>query len=608
MKNVKKLVAMAIIASTVGVSTVYAAPINEIVGKTAIETAIELAEKSWDGNWKDEKTAVLAPQNEENLVDALAVSPLAYSKKAPILLVNKGDEVNEPVLEKLKAKEINKVYLASGEGILTDKMKEQLEAEGIEVIRVGGKNRIETSENIAKELGEYSKVAVVGYNGIADAISIAPIASAEGMAIAITDSNAELSKDYKIDMKDKETYILGGETLVSKETEEAIEGTRIAGKDRYETNAKVLETFKDELNFNTLYMPSGLPNKLKDGLTSSVLAAQGNDPIVLLGQVKSQMVETNKVLTSNVNKDSEMLIIGQAKSDEILELIKETNDKIDEINDGNENPGEEVASTYKFSYDLTEKTFTTDEEGTVLPVALEADKVGDFGYTNALIKVEVISKPENSKLQVLAKDTEGKEWDLVQTGQWGPSEGFEIAKDYKEETNFTIKADAKGKYEVKFSLVDVKDNNKVLTTSTIGVDVLPASYTGDKAKEYVEAQDFGYFEAENGYNVGFKINMEKLSYDKIKEIKVSLIGEDDNIATRVATADQITKLKAEDETYGGIDGQLSTLFKSRDEEESNEYWTSSAYNLFKPVKAEIKITDIDGNTYTVENTLLSVEK
>ncbi len=608
MKNVKKLVAMAMIFSMVSINMAYAAPVNEVVGKTAVETSIELAQKSWDGKWKGEKTAVLAPQNEENLVDALAVAPLAYSKKAPILLVGKGDVVNKPVLDELKAKEINKVYLSSGEGILTNKMKEQLEKEGIEVIRIGGKSRIETSENIAKELGSYNKVAVVGYNGIADAISIAPIASAEGMAIAIVDSNKELTKDYKIDMKDKETYVLGGETLVSKKTEEEIKAKRITGKDRYETNAKILETFKEELEFNTIYMPSGLPNKLKDGLSSSVLAAQNNDPIVLLGEDKAQMEETNRVLKENVNKHTEISIIGQSKSEKILGLIKEFNEKIDELNEGNGGTEKEVPSIYKFSYDLTGKTFTVDEEGTVLPIVLEADKVGDFGYTNALIKVEVISKPENSKLQVLAKDTEDKEWDLVQIGQWGPSEGFAIAKNYKEETKFTVKTDTKGKYEVKFSLVDVKDNNKVLTTSTIGIDVLPANYTGDKAKEYVEAQDFGYFEEQNGYNVGFKINTEKLPYEKIKEIKLSLIGEDENVATRIATADQIAKLKLEDETYGGIDGQLSAVFKNRDSEESNEYWTSSPYNSFKPVKAEIKITDINGNTYTVENTLANVEK
>ncbi|WP_291578859.1 cell wall-binding repeat-containing protein [Clostridium sp. UBA6640] len=604
MKNVKKLVAMAMIFSMVSVNMAYAAPVNEVVGKTAVETSIELAQKSWNGEWEGEKTVVLAAQNEENLVDALSVAPLAYSKKAPILLVNKGDVVNKPVLDELKDKEIEKVYLASGEGILTDKMKEQLEEEGMEVVRVGGKNRIETSENIAEELGSYDKVAVVGYNGIADAISIAPIASTEGMAIAIVGSNGELTKDYKVDMKDKEAYILGGETLVSKKTEEEINAKRITGKDRYETNAKILETFKDELEFNTIYMPSGLPNKLKDGLSTSVLAAQNNNPVVLLGMDKSQMEETNKVLEENVKKDTEISIIGQVKSENILELVKKVTEKIDELNEEHV----EAASTYKFSYDLTGKTFTVAEEGTVLPITLEADKVGDFGYTNALVKVEVISKPEDSKLQILAKDTEGTEWDLAQIGQWGPSEGFAIAKDYSEETKFTVKTDTKGKYEVKFSLVDVKDSNKVLTTSTIAIDALPANYTGDKAKEYVEAQDFGYFEEEEGYNVGFKINTEKLPYEKIEEIKISLIGEEENVATRIATGDQILKLKSEDETYGGIDGQLSTVFKNRDSEESNEYWTSSPYNLFKPVRAEIKITDINGNTYTVENIFVSVEK
>lgn len=462
MKNVKKLVAMAIIASTVSVNMAYAAPINEVVGKTAVETSIELAQKSWNGNWKGEKTVVLAAQNEENLVDALAVAPLAYSKKAPILLVNKGDEVNKPVLEELKAKEINKVYLASGEGVLTDKMKKQLEDEKIEVVRIGGKNRIETSENIAKELGEYSKVAVVGYNGIADAISIAPIASAEGMAIAIVGSNGELTKDYKVDMEDKEAYILGGETLVSKKTEEEVKGKRIAGKDRYETNAKVLETFKDELEFNTLYMPSGLPNKLKDGLTASVLAAQSNDPIVLLGQAKAQMEETNKVLTANVNKDTEISIIGQAKSDKILELIKEFNDRIDELN---------KKAEYKFEVEgtIANKGSINGED---LKDKDEKFFEGNSFITGKLLKTNEgadyagkvrIKAPKVEGLQLWAYDSNSKAWYDINKDGWGTLENT-MEDALKQDVTVYAFVEGKKTVDVTFDLIDVETEEAVVST------------------------------------------------------------------------------------------------------------------------------------------------
>ncbi|ATP39008.1 hypothetical protein CSE16_02650 [Solibacillus sp. R5-41] len=77
------------------------------------------------------------------------------------------------------------------------------------------------------------------------------------------------------------------------------------------------------------------------------------------------------------------------------------------------------------------------------------------------------------------------------------------------------------------------------------------------------------------------------------------------MATRTATGAQITKLKADDILYSGLDGQLSAAFKERSTVESNDYWTSSAYNFDTPAKAQVKITTNDGKTIIVVNNNLT---
>lgn len=62
-------------------------------------------------------------------------------------------------------------------------------------------------------------------------------------------------------------------------------------------------------------------------------------------------------------------------------------------------------------------------------------------------------------------------------------------------------------------------------------------------------------------------------------------------------------LRADDVTYGGEDGQLSVAFVQRNEIGNNPWWTSSAYTLAQPTKAQIKIQDINNKIYIVETLL-----
>ncbi|MBQ9014207.1 MAG: cell wall-binding repeat-containing protein, partial [Bacilli bacterium] len=88
-------------------------------------------------------------------------------------------------------------------------------------------------------------------------------------------------------------YIIGGEDVISKNIEEIlnkddIHQKRIAGKDRFETNAKVIENFYKENTINKLFYCKGKSidkkDEIIDGMLVASLAGKEKAPIILLGE------------------------------------------------------------------------------------------------------------------------------------------------------------------------------------------------------------------------------------------------------------------------------------------------------------------------------------
>lgn len=151
------------------------------------------------------------------------------------------------------------------------------------------------------------------------------------------------------------------------------------------------------------------------------------------------------------------------------------------------------------------------------------------------------------------------------------------------------------------AVISITDNtNKVYVVK----NDLTGSSSGEVSnpQEYLSTQDFGYWNDQLAYNLGFKIDVEKLPYAKMKSIEVALVDGSGNVlATRTATGTQIAKLAADDETYGPIDGQLSVAFVSRDAEGVNEWWNSSSYDMTAPAKAVVTITDKSNRIIKIES-------
>ena len=270
----KKASALALCAVLLGttVAPVAAATHEKLVGKDRYETAAMIADQM--GNYE---TAILV-NSDKSLADGLSASSLAGKENAPILLV-KQNKLPDATAKRLE--DVKKVYIIGGEKAIGKEVESKLA--GKEVVRIEGKDRIDTSKRVAELLGDYKKAFVVnGIKGEADAMSVAAVSARDKAPIILTDG-----KTMPID-PDVYLYVIGGEKAVSADLELEVDGERIAGENRYETNAEVIKYFYKKSG--TMYFTKG--DGLVDALTASSLAK--NDGIAFVSKNSDKAVLRNR--------------------------------------------------------------------------------------------------------------------------------------------------------------------------------------------------------------------------------------------------------------------------------------------------------------------------
>ena len=253
---------------------------TEIIGTDRYETSAKIADKM---GYYD--TAILV-NGDKSLSDGLSASSLAGKEKAPILLVKQNTIPKETLTRALKAK---KIYIIGGTVAISEDVEKQLA--GKEIVRVDGKNRVETSEKVAKLVGNYDEAFIVnGNTGEADAISVSSVAAKNHAPILLT--NGKTSTHSK--KTGVEYYVVGGDAVVSDSIVSEFDAERISGSDRYETNRAVIKEFYP--NKNKYYYTKG--DLLVDALAVSPLS---KDNGVVLVSPKSD----NSIL-----KDKDLVQVG----------------------------------------------------------------------------------------------------------------------------------------------------------------------------------------------------------------------------------------------------------------------------------------------------------
>lgn len=340
----------ALLLSSIITTDAYDVPkVERIIGKDNYETAALIADK------QNYSTAILV-NLDNSIADGLSSSGLSGAVNAPILLTKK-DSIPDVTMTRInKAK---KIYIIGGVNSVSPSVENNLKSKGLEVIRIQGKDRIDTSLNVANEIKKYSNSKYIfytnGFKGEADAISIAPIAARYKAPIIQTDGK---NTPYKI--SEKERYAIGGTTTMNESIVKLTGSFRIGGKDRYETNSLINKDFNHEqepgmpAREGITYVCDG--NNLVSGLVCAPIAkweefylvtkganthALEDDKISILGyldkSLEDRLIKTNPLIEDLLGRwtlGDDYIDIGEFTfTDSAMDIYRASYDILDTVRD-----------------------------------------------------------------------------------------------------------------------------------------------------------------------------------------------------------------------------------------------------------------------------------
>ncbi|WP_406543371.1 cell wall-binding repeat-containing protein [Clostridium ljungdahlii] len=242
-------------------------------------------------NWTTSDSVVLV--SGEGYADAVSASALAKKLNAPILLTT-GNTLNSDAQSALNTLKPKNVYVIGGTASISQSIRDGLKA-NYTLTELGGQNRYETNIAVAKELVTLgvspSNVMVVGGQGFADALSVAPVAAAKGQILLLANNDQASSQgaiDFVKDNKSTAT-IVGTSNVISDAIKNAFgsTATRVnGGSSRFDTNLAVLKAFSSDLKADKLYIANASAadpdNLYADALVASAVAGKYTAPLVLV--------------------------------------------------------------------------------------------------------------------------------------------------------------------------------------------------------------------------------------------------------------------------------------------------------------------------------------
>ncbi len=261
---------------------------KQLKGINRYETSVKVSKEGWSSS-----NTVLLVNGYAN-ADGLVATPLASAYGAPIILSEKNSLPSETKAE-IKRLNPSKVIFIGGKTVLSDSLKKQLQEikPNLEIERIGGATRFDTSLLVAKKLDtivDVNKSYVCYGLGEADALSIAAKAGEDKSPIILAEKNAipKSTIDWLRIESLQTAYFIGGTTNITKAvisqmnsiTSSDVSGNRVAGNNRYDTNAAVIKKFYTNSVQSGISVTKGLV--LADALTSGPLAAKLKTPIVLV--------------------------------------------------------------------------------------------------------------------------------------------------------------------------------------------------------------------------------------------------------------------------------------------------------------------------------------
>ena len=264
-------------------------PVLRLSGADRYQTAVAI---SMEG-WKTSQYIVLASgDGDDKFADALAGSPISYTLNAPILLTatNELSVSTKGEIIRLNAKN---AILLGGTGVISDNVEIQLKSMGIQVERLWGQDRYDTSVKIAEKVRStkpFSKIFLTSGEEFQYAMMIAPFASKNSIPILFLQKSSlnGLVADAITKWGIFEADIIGNTNIISQSVEDSLKNmglkvNRVYGSNISETNINIINTYK----MDTSHVAVARDDIFADGLAGAPLAAIKNMPIILTGQAST---------------------------------------------------------------------------------------------------------------------------------------------------------------------------------------------------------------------------------------------------------------------------------------------------------------------------------
>ena len=292
---------------------------SRLAGQDHYQTSVAIA-GAYNNNGEC-GNVILASGN--SFPDALSGSLLSKKLNAPILLVNTTVNGSSDAFTYMSAHVSNTgtVYIVGGTGVIGLDFETKLTLMGYSNIkRLGGTDRYDTNMFIVNDVNvlQGTSVFIASGENFPDALSISSFSGSKQYPTLLVGENylPEKTNDYLLNEKPSNVYIAGGISVVSQDLENQIKSlvpnatiTRLAGDDRFGTNAAVLNEFSRAPD--TVYIASG--DDFQDVLAGSALAAKTGNPIILADNQLSTLppaVETYLKKISSSGVEPNLIALG----------------------------------------------------------------------------------------------------------------------------------------------------------------------------------------------------------------------------------------------------------------------------------------------------------
>lgn len=319
---------------------------------TAIEAALSTRNVWWQNEYAEQygRTVILA--SAERYPDALAAATLADTIDAPVLLNPDGDGVDARVAAFLRDQDVTNVILASGTGVLTPVLQEELVDDGYSTYRIAGVNRYQTATVLAAAAittGAYpdsgtANVFLADGTDFPDALAAGAAAAQHSGVVLLTEGASSLPEhtleflEGQVTQIDapwfqggfslqslQEVYTVGGNATAAAGRDDAGQAldssyvtASVVGEDRYQTATLLAQRFFAATPAGSLDDAAAADRDLfavasgetfADAVAAGAWAANVDGPL-LLSQHAELNEHTAEYLLDEVEKEDTIAVFG----------------------------------------------------------------------------------------------------------------------------------------------------------------------------------------------------------------------------------------------------------------------------------------------------------